>query len=120
VAQTEGFRRTVLEQGPDVLDLLLSSTPTPVLEDYVGELIQRASSVAPARPPPVTSLVDPLSKREVIVLRYLCSRLTHQEIASALYISQNTLKSHLKSVYRKLGVASRHEAVEVGRELRIV
>ncbi len=48
------------------------------------------SSAAPA-------LVDPLSAREVTVLRYLCSRLTYQEIAGALYVSLNTLKSHVRT-----------------------
>ena len=41
------------------------------------------------------------------MLRYLSSRLTNQEIAAALYVSLNTLKSHVKAVYRKLGVSSR-------------
>ena len=53
--------------------------------------------------------------REVIVLRYLCSRLTYREIAAALYVSLNTLKSHVRSVYRKLAVASRADAVDLGR-----
>jgi LuxR family maltose regulon positive regulatory protein len=121
VARPEGFRRTILEQGPEVLKLLLSFTPTSTLEGYVDELIEAASSVtAPTRPPPITSLVDPLSDREVTVLRYLCSRLTYREIASALYVSHNTLKSHVSNVYRKLAVGSRREAVEAGRRLRIV
>jgi LuxR family maltose regulon positive regulatory protein len=59
--------------------------------------------------------VEPLSPREVIVLRYLCSRLTYREIAAALYISLNTLKTQVRSVYRKLAVDSRAEAVDVGR-----
>ena len=54
------------------------------------------------------------------VLRYLSSRLTYREIAAALYISVNTLKTHVKSVYRKLEVASRQEAVDVGRRLRLI
>jgi LuxR family maltose regulon positive regulatory protein len=121
VAHLEGLRRTILDQGLDVLNLLVSFTPTAALEGYVGELIEAASSaVAPIRQPPMTSLVDPLSEREVTVLRYLCSRLTYQEIASALYVSHNTLKSHVSSVYRKLAVGSRREAVEAGRQLRIV
>ena len=41
------------------------------------------------------------------MLRYLCSRLTYREIAATLYVSVNTLKSHVRSVYRKLAVASR-------------
>ncbi len=120
-AQSEGLRRTVIDIAPDVLRLLMSVTPTRGLESYVDELINAATTVPAAlRPRAVTSLVEQLSEREVTVLRYLCSRLTYQEIASALYVSLNTLKSHVKSVYRKLGVASRREAVEVGRELHLV
>ena len=120
-AQSEGLRRTVIDIAPDVLRLLMSVTPTRDLESYVDELINAATTVPAAlRPRAVTSLVEQLSEREVTVLRYLCSRLTYQEIASALYVSLNTLKSHVKSVYRKLGVASRREAVEVGRELHLV
>ncbi len=120
-AQSEGLRRTVIDIAPDVLRLLMSVTPTRGLEPYIDELIH-AATTAPAalRPRAATSLVEQLSDREVTVLRYLCSRLTYQEIASALYVSLNTLKSHVKSVYRKLGVASRREAVEVGRQLRLV
>jgi LuxR family maltose regulon positive regulatory protein len=121
VSQPEGYRRTILEQGPEVLKLLLSFTPTRALEAYVTGLIEVARSVAaPIRPSPETSLVDPLSDREVTVLRYLGSRLTHQEIASALYVSHNTLKTHVSSIYRKLAVGSRREAVETGRQLNIV
>ena len=120
-AAAEGFRRTVLGQGPDVLELLLSFPATPTVERYVTGLIDAASSAAaPVRLAPPTLLVDPLSDREVTVLRYLCSRLTYQEIASALFVSHNTLKSHVRSVYRKLGVGSRREAVEAGRRLRLV
>jgi LuxR family maltose regulon positive regulatory protein len=64
--------------------------------------------------------VDPLSAREVTVLRYLCSHLTYQEIAAALFVSVNTLKSHVRAVYRKLGVASRADAVDTGRRLGLI
>ena len=76
-----------------------------------------ASIVAPVRAEVTPTLVEPLSSREVTVLRYLCSRLTYREIAAALYVSLNTLKSHVRSVYRKLDVASRAEAVDAGRRL---
>ena len=119
-AHPQGLMRSVLDLAPDMSRLLKSVTPTPDLAPYVNELIDAATTVPVARPRPVTTLVEQLSDREVTVLRYLCSRLTYQEIASALYISLNTLKSHVKSVYRKLCVASRQEAVEIGRQLRIV
>ena len=54
------------------------------------------------------------------MLRYLCSRLTYREIAAALYVSLNTLKSHVRSVYRKLAVASRADAVHLGRRQGLI
>jgi LuxR family maltose regulon positive regulatory protein len=119
-AHAQGLKRSVLDLSPDVSRLLKSVTPGQNLVPYVNELIDAGRRVPVARPRPETTLVVPLSEREVTVLRYLCSQLTYQEIAAALYVSLNTLKSHVKSVYRKLGVGSRQQAVEVGRQLRIV
>jgi LuxR family maltose regulon positive regulatory protein len=58
-----------------------------------------------------------LTDRERDVLRFLPSRLTQQEIAEQLYVSVNTLKFHLKLIYRKLGVTSRAEAAEIARRM---
>jgi len=60
-------------------------------------------------------LVEPLTDREVAVLRLLPSRLTIREIADELYVSMNTVKFHLRVIYRKLGVNSRAEAAELAR-----
>jgi LuxR family maltose regulon positive regulatory protein len=65
--------------------------------------------------PMATPLVEPLTQRERDVLRFLPSRLTLKEIADELYVSVNTLKFHLKVIYRKLGVNSRSEAAEIAR-----
>ncbi len=64
-------------------------------------------------------LVDPLAEGELDVLRFLPSRLTCAEIAYELYISQNTLKFHLKVIYRKLGVGSGAEASAVPRRMTV-
>ena len=66
------------------------------------------------------ALVDDLTERERDVLRLLPSRLTLREIAGELYVSQNTLKFHLRVIYRKLGVNSRAEAVEAARALQLL
>jgi LuxR family maltose regulon positive regulatory protein len=117
----EWLIRSVVEHGPAVHKLLVSCTPDRSEGPYVDSLLAMASrEVAPLRVAAVQALVDPLSGREVTVLRYLCSRLTYQEIAGALYVSLNTLKSHVRTVYRKLDVASRADAVAAGRRLGLI
>ena len=64
-------------------------------------------------------MVEPLTERELDVVRFLPSRLTVREIVDELYISQNTLKFHLKVIYRKLGVSSRAEASEAARRMMV-
>ena len=61
-----------------------------------------------------------LSERELTVLKYLATRLTTREIAAELYVSMNTLRTHTKSVYRKLGVESRAAAADAARTGRIL
>jgi LuxR family maltose regulon positive regulatory protein len=65
-------------------------------------------------------LVEPLTDRERDVLRFLPGRLTVREIADELYVSVNTVKFHLRVIYRKLGVNSRAEAAEVARKMATI
>jgi LuxR family transcriptional regulator, maltose regulon positive regulatory protein len=73
-----------------------------------------------AAPPVVAALVEQLSERELRVLELLPTHLANQEIAGELYVSLNTVKTHLKSIYRKLGVSSRSEAVAAARTLGLL
>jgi LuxR family maltose regulon positive regulatory protein len=57
-------------------------------------------------------LTEPLTQRELDVLAYLPGRMRNQEIAADMYVSVNTVKTHVASIYRKLGVTERNEAVE--------
>ncbi len=65
------------------------------------------------------SMVDPLSEREIEVMKLLEEGLSNQEIAARLHISLNTVKAHLKSIYGKLGVSNRVQAIAKGRELEL-
>jgi LuxR family maltose regulon positive regulatory protein len=65
-------------------------------------------------------LVDDLTDRELSVLRTLPGSATQREIGAALTLSINTVKAYKKSLYRKLGVASRQEAVAVARDLGLI
>jgi LuxR family maltose regulon positive regulatory protein len=85
----------------DILNLLAGHTPT-------------------ARPSGATSLQEPLSESELRVLRYLPTNLRGPEIAAELFVSPNTIRSHLRNVYAKLGVHSRADAVNRARELGLL
>ena len=64
--------------------------------------------------------VEPLTEREREVLRHVSGMLNTAEIASEMYISVNTVKSHLKSIYRKLAATRRSEAVRRARQLELI
>ena len=66
-----------------------------------------------------TGFGEELSSREIVVLQLAADGLTQREIADQLFISYNTVKTHLKSTYRKLGATSRHDALERFAELDV-
>ena len=85
----------------------------------VGELLDVLADRAPVART-VTPLLEPLSEREQAILRYLPTALSNREIAAELFVTTNTVKTHLRSIYRKLDVARRREAVERARDLRLL
>ena len=70
--------------------------------------------------PRLVSLAEPLTEREVAVLRLLGGSLSLREIGEELYVSANTVKTHTQAIYRKLGVSTRHDAVEQGKQMGIL
>jgi LuxR family maltose regulon positive regulatory protein len=116
VASTHGLLQTVASEGPEAVELVeLTAWRAPA--EWMDRL--RRAAADGRRSPALQRLdvVEPLTERERDVLRFLPSRLTMREIADELFISVNTLKFHLKLIYRKLGVSSRAEAAEVARRL---
>jgi len=79
------------------------------------DVAQRQAPRMPPAPP-----TEPLTDRERAVLRYLPTLVSNAELAEHLHISVNTVKAHLKSLYRKLGVPSRRQAVQRARELGLL
>jgi LuxR family maltose regulon positive regulatory protein len=116
LATRVGLVQTVASEGADVLELL--EVHAVMAPEVWLDRVRRAAS-----PHATASVVDPsppgehLTEREIGVLRMLPSRLTLPEIADELYISVNTLKFHLRVIYRKLGVGSRLEAADIARHL---
>ncbi|MGH2744248.1 MAG: LuxR C-terminal-related transcriptional regulator, partial [Thermoleophilaceae bacterium] len=74
----------------------------------------------PAAERTTTVLLEPLSERELAVLRFLPTMMSNAEIASEMFVSVNTIKTHLKHVYRKLDVADRRDCVTRARQLRLL
>jgi LuxR family transcriptional regulator, maltose regulon positive regulatory protein len=66
------------------------------------------------------ALIDPLTEREQTILRYLASSLSNAEIANELYLSVNTIKTHQRTIYRKLGAEGRRDAVRRARTLHLL
>ena len=87
---------------------------TEVLQARLADLDRRL-----ARPVREADNTEPLTEREVVVLRMLGGTLSLREIGNELYVSANTVKTHTQAIYRKLGVTSRHDAVAAGKQLGI-
>jgi len=121
LASPHGYLATIIEQGPGIAALLRSLPADTGLKPYVDELSVRAEGAAASSGGQPGLLPGGLlSERELAVLRLLASRLTTTEIAGALFVSPNTLKSHMKSIYRKLDVNSRADAVREGEARGLV
>ncbi len=93
-------------------------TPASRCAGFAGRILDRFDGRLPhtAGQPSGT----PLTESELAVLRFLPSHMTNQEIAESLFLSINTIKTHLSSVYRKLGVSSRRQAIAAGRRLDLL
>jgi ATP/maltotriose-dependent transcriptional regulator MalT len=93
---------------------IIESCPDP------GILTARLKASEPCPRPNVSSGDEMLTERELRVLRLLTGDLSERSIGRELYVSHNTVHSHVRSIYRKLGVSSRAEALERSRELRLL
>jgi LuxR family maltose regulon positive regulatory protein len=115
--EAHGWRRPYVE---------IVAAITPVLEaerrriTSHGEQVIELLSYLRQQPAYGGQLPDPLSVRELEILQYLPTPLDQRELCSALFISRNTLKTHLRSTYRKLGVQTRREAVLRAERLGIL
>jgi len=102
-----------LKRARDLISQFVDPGMLPPLLDSTERALHRA---ARGRALPTGALTD----RELAVLRLLPTRLTQQEIAQELYVSVNTVRTHIQGIYRKLGVASRQEAITHARELGLL
>jgi LuxR family maltose regulon positive regulatory protein len=119
-AESHDLRRCLLGTGPGLLAVLhrhvRGGTAHGALAAELVTVLE-GGSAGHAVPP---LLAEVLTERELAILRYLPTIMSNQEIARQLYVSVNTIKTHLKQIYRKLGVASRRDAIDRARELHLL
>jgi LuxR family maltose regulon positive regulatory protein len=137
LAEPGGYVRVFLDEGRPIQSLLaqwLAQSGTNPLRDYARHLLSQFDAespaittvqekVSPAGDPSAGSgqaLIEPLSQRELEVLHLIAMGRTNQEIARLLIVSPGTIKAHTASIYRKLDVANRTEAVARARQLGIL
>jgi LuxR family maltose regulon positive regulatory protein len=124
LAEPEGYVRTFINEGAPMGKLLRQATARGIAVGYIGKLLtalekeikgkRQFGNAFPA------SMVEPLSVRELEVLRLLKTHLSSTDIAEELTISVNTVRTHIKSIYSKLNVHSRQDAVQRAQELELL
>jgi LuxR family maltose regulon positive regulatory protein len=115
-SEPEGYVRVFMEEGHPMTSLLREAARRGIAPGYTAELL--AAGAAPGRPSPKKQgLIEPLSERELDVLRLLGSELSGPDIARELMVSLNTLRTHTKNIYMKLGVNNRRAALRRAQEL---
>ena len=119
LAEPEGYVRTFVDAGPPMAVLLTAALREGTAPGYARRLLAGFDGTATGVPAQ-RGLVDPLSARELDVLRLLGSDLGGPDIARELVVSLNTVRTHTKNIYAKLGVSSRRAAVRRGEELDLL
>jgi LuxR family maltose regulon positive regulatory protein len=118
LAEPEGYIRIFVDEGQPMVVLLEKVAKHGIAPNYVHQLLT-ATGRAPDRPPATQVLIDPLSERELEVLRLLGTDLNGPEIARELVVSLNTMRTHTKNIFSKLGVDNRRAAVRRAEELHL-
>ncbi len=129
LAQPEGYVRTFLDEGPPMAALLLKACQAEVdgtLIAYINRLLADFAEKAETSPTPQPiphnpqPLIEPLSERELEVLRLLADGCANREVAEQLFISLSTVKGHTSNIYGKLSANNRTQAVARARALGLL
>ncbi|MFL6276877.1 MAG: LuxR C-terminal-related transcriptional regulator, partial [Blastocatellia bacterium] len=128
LAEPGGFVRLFVDAGAPMAHLLSEAAARGVMPDYVGKLLavfeaekrksEEETSLSPASP--VQPLIEPLSRRELEVLRLIAQGLSNREISEQLFLALITVKGHNQRIFGKLQVRNRTEAVARARELGLL
>ncbi|MGB0386384.1 MAG: HTH-type transcriptional regulator MalT [Ardenticatenaceae bacterium] len=131
IAEPAGYIRIFVDEGASMASLLQLGQARAIAEPYVKQLLSafpqpksdKPAIGKPATVPPtdlLIELIDPLSERELEVLRLVATGMKNQQIADHLVIAVSTVKSHTNKIYHKLNVRNRTQAVARARELKLL
>ena len=116
LAEPEGYVRIFADEGAPMAALLRAAAKQGTTRNYVRRLLAAVTKTEDSTPAS-QGLIEPLSERELDVLRLLRTDLDGPDIARELVVSLNTVRTHTKNIYAKLGVNNRRAAVRRAREL---
>jgi len=119
LAQPEGFVRLFLDEDEPMTRLLCQAQSRRVGSNYATDLLSTIGRSSGMTKPSLQLLVEPLTTRELEVLKFIETGDSNQEIAEKLVISSATVKRHITNIYSKLGVKSRTQSIAIGRELNL-
>jgi LuxR family transcriptional regulator, maltose regulon positive regulatory protein len=128
LAEPEGYARIFIEEGSPMVELLRQAATRKIMPNYTSKLLaalevsqQESTSVSPIPTSPAQQLlIEPLSQRELEVLRLFKTELSGPEIANQLVIALSTVRTHTKSIFSKLNVKERRAAVKRATELGLI
>lgn len=135
-ASQEGFMRLLLDEGPALGTLVQrhasaaaqeataahATHSDPILADYLQRLLQAMGPIAPvdAEAPAGHLSLEPLTRKEIRVLQLLAEGYSNSAMAEKLFVSDSTVRTHLRNINMKLDAKSRTQAVAVGRKLGVI
>ncbi|HLV97476.1 MAG TPA: LuxR C-terminal-related transcriptional regulator [Ktedonobacterales bacterium] len=126
LAEPEGLIRLFVDEGRPMAHLLSEAAVQGRMPDYIGKLLaaceaeQQKSEATASQLPPAQPSIEPLSRRELEVLRLIAQGLSNQEVSERLVLALETVKGHNKKIFGKLQVQRRTEAVARARELGLL
>jgi LuxR family maltose regulon positive regulatory protein len=123
-AEPLGYVRTFVDEGPPMARLLAEAADRGIVPDYARRLLAAFEDKAKDEPTASvrrpSSIIEPLSGRELEVLHLIAEGLSNREIAERLFLALSTVKVHTRNIYGKLGVHSRTQAVTRAQELDLL
>jgi len=120
LAEPEGYVRTFLDEGEPMARLLRQTLSAGIAPNYAARLLAAFGEEAMSPSPAMDALVEPLTEREMDVLRLIVAGLSNAEIAEELVVAVSTVKSHVNHIYGKLSVENRIQAAKRARTLGLI